>query len=90
MLINHLLFIGNVKLHERQGMTKRLFDSPGLTEQHFGLALSYHGLPDRQASIEHECGIVGCFFLMQTSDISALKKAKVWKWYGTVWAMSDP
>ena len=34
----------------------------GLVQRCLGLAISYRGLPDGQASIEHKCGIVGCYF----------------------------
>ena len=39
-----------------EGATKRLSNSAGLVEQGFGLSLAYRRLPDRQASLEHECG----------------------------------
>ena len=35
--------------------------APGLLEGHIGLVLSYCRLPNRKASFEHECGIVGHF-----------------------------
>ena len=58
--------MGNHRV-EYQGVSKRLYDSLRLVEC-FGLALCYCGLPDGKASFEHECGISGCFFLMQTSE----------------------